>query len=834
MAFQDIPADLRAIEQWVLWRLEWKEGDSLHVQKATKIPYQICGWKASVNDAGTWADFDAVVAAQEANPFLGAEPCEFGTPISVAGFSGIGFVFTKNDKFAGIDLDDTHGDVELIARQKNIFEKFNSYSERSPSGRGLHIIIEADLPCGRRRGGVEIYDTGRFFTMTGDVYLNVPIAQRQDLAKILVDEMGGPVIDFKYEEQRETQTDAQIMDMARSATNQEKFCALYEGNWQNYYSAALGQQGEGRSEADLALMNIIGYYCRNKNQMLRLFMGSQLGERYKSGNMVHNSRKLDYMVTKSFDNQIPPIDTDGLRIQIEKAMAAANGGGASAELSRATDAPSGSAIVASNDAEADAEPLERSRDPSTERVFPRGLVGEIAQFIYDAAPQPVKEIALVGALGFMAGITGRAYNISGSGLSQYFILIAGTGRGKEGIKNGISRLVEAVKKTGNKVISDYEGPSKIASSQGLLKWLIDAPCCYSIVGEFGVTLRQMSAEKGTPHLVALRADLCDLYHKNGANQSFGAQAYAKKDDCAKSVPSPAFTLIGESNPLRFYENLNEETVLDGLVPRFTIFTYEGDQQPPRLGHELVSPSLSLVDKVNNVTSYASAQASQGLVVQVTMTREAKIVMDNFNTYQRNNVNNRSHITGRKLKTVEDPVQTELWNRAHIKAMRLAAVLAVGCNHFNPVIDEEQATWATNEIYLQTALLAGRFKRGEIGGGSVNMPANEASQMKFMVRKISQMMAGTASLGQYKNCEAMIADKVFPYQILIQTLQIYPAFKNDKRGASEAIRKIYMQLIDSGDVAEMGLPQMIEKYKRKLRAFVITNPDRFLEVVKEAA
>lgn len=60
-----------------------------------------------------------------------------------------------------------------------------------------------------------------------------------------------------------------------------------------------------------------------------------------------------------------------------------------------------------------------------------GLVGEVAKFIYASAPRPVAEIAFVGAIGLVAGISGRAYNVSGRGLYQYALLLANTGTGKE-------------------------------------------------------------------------------------------------------------------------------------------------------------------------------------------------------------------------------------------------------------------------------------------------------------------------------------------------------------------------------------------------------------------
>jgi hypothetical protein len=80
-------------------------------------------------------------------------------------------------------------------------------------------------------------------------------------------------------------------------------------------------------------------------------------------------------------------------------------------------------------------------------VIPPGLVGAVAEFIFEAAPRPVREIALVGAIGFVAGIVGRAFNVSGTGLNLYTLCLAPTGTGKEAINAGISKLVTAVRPT---------------------------------------------------------------------------------------------------------------------------------------------------------------------------------------------------------------------------------------------------------------------------------------------------------------------------------------------------------------------------------------------------
>ena len=82
---------------------------------------------------------------------------------------GIGFVLSDADPYTFIDLDDCEGDADAIAVRDKIMAGFDSYTERSPSGRGFHIIVRGGVSAGRRRGKVEVYSTQRFMTMTGDV-----------------------------------------------------------------------------------------------------------------------------------------------------------------------------------------------------------------------------------------------------------------------------------------------------------------------------------------------------------------------------------------------------------------------------------------------------------------------------------------------------------------------------------------------------------------------------------------------------------------------------------------------------------------------------------------
>lgn len=159
-AFSDIPAELCATPRWVCWRQE-ERPDGNGEMKATKVPYRADGkGRASTTKPATWSSFEAAVAA-----------------VQDGGFSGIGFVFCDDDDLMGIDLDHCRDPRSgVIARDaRQIIDAFATYTEVSASGSGVHLILRGQLPAGAGNRaklgsiGVEMYESGRYFVMTGDV-----------------------------------------------------------------------------------------------------------------------------------------------------------------------------------------------------------------------------------------------------------------------------------------------------------------------------------------------------------------------------------------------------------------------------------------------------------------------------------------------------------------------------------------------------------------------------------------------------------------------------------------------------------------------------------------
>ncbi|QKK08991.1 MAG: hypothetical protein HND58_13020 [Planctomycetota bacterium] len=129
------------------------------------MPFQTNGEPAKSADPSTWVSFEAAMSAWRAG-----------------GFDGIGYVFSEDDPYSGIDLDDCIVEGKLIPGAQAIVDAFATYSEISPSGNGVKMVGEGRKPenagCKKYRVDeipcVEVYDTERYFTITGQALPGTP------------------------------------------------------------------------------------------------------------------------------------------------------------------------------------------------------------------------------------------------------------------------------------------------------------------------------------------------------------------------------------------------------------------------------------------------------------------------------------------------------------------------------------------------------------------------------------------------------------------------------------------------------------------------------------
>lgn len=216
------------------------------------------GKAAKSNDPNTWGTYEQATALLEKDSSI----------------SGLGFMFS-NSPYVGIDIDHCIQDNKLNKLAKEIIEAIKSYTEISYSGTGLHIICKGKLAgAGRKNStlGLEMYDSGRYFTVTEKTHKDFfVVEERQEAIEQLYQKYFSSE---KSETQKKQQQiyrldDEKVVEIASKSQNSNKFLDLYAGNWQNVYHS--------QSEADLALCNILAFYTAcDGDQMDRIFRTSGL------------------------------------------------------------------------------------------------------------------------------------------------------------------------------------------------------------------------------------------------------------------------------------------------------------------------------------------------------------------------------------------------------------------------------------------------------------------------------------------------------------------------------------------------------------------------------
>ncbi len=257
-----LPAALRDRPQWVL-------------AGADKRPLTADGRAASSTDPNTWTDFDTACRAAAAKGLH------------------IGYMLHESDPFACIDLDvkdfENEPDSqkwttpEQFKRFEKIVAAFDSYTERSRSGKGLHVWVEGKIGKGRKRDGVEVYSQERFIICTGDTYIGKHIRPQYRLLETLVAEMTrGNSLEVELEEVQDGDQDWYVATSAMA--DEGELGRLFAGDWQGRYPS--------QSEADLALVKLLARLTESNKDCWSAFRLSALGRREKAARPDYMRRTL--------------------------------------------------------------------------------------------------------------------------------------------------------------------------------------------------------------------------------------------------------------------------------------------------------------------------------------------------------------------------------------------------------------------------------------------------------------------------------------------------------------------------------------------------------------
>jgi hypothetical protein len=254
----NVPPALRQRPQWVCWKYIERNG------KATKVPIDArSGRTASCTDPSTWATLEEAVQSSSMDTSL----------------AGVGYVFSDDDPFAGIDLDDCLEDGLLVPAAREIVGWMGSYTEVSPSGRGVKIFIIGTKPDGagcRSKAvegfkEIEVYDQSRFFCVTGAHLDGTPgtVEERQKQLEALCGRLWPPKPKLGASPNGQHLDDDELIERACASRNGDRFRRLFDGDTSMH-------DGDD-SAADLAFCNFLAFWTAcDPERMDRLFRRSGL------------------------------------------------------------------------------------------------------------------------------------------------------------------------------------------------------------------------------------------------------------------------------------------------------------------------------------------------------------------------------------------------------------------------------------------------------------------------------------------------------------------------------------------------------------------------------
>jgi hypothetical protein len=730
------------------------------VHRADKVPLRAADLlPASVINPADWCGYD------EAFKRVGNDDV-----------TGVGFCLSDLDNFTCIDLDTykIDNDEKLSPEEKQqakanhaeIFNSFASYSELSPSGGGVHVWCKGDVPTRKYSAHhVEVYSKAHYMTLTGKTIdnSNPAVEDRQDLLVQLLDSYDAATGQRKgnsptlWTDQEEWFDDDTLIQKASNDAQGKRFQDLFAGRWRNY------PEYPSQSEADLALCNHIAIYTNNMQQCGRIYWSSHL---FLNSPKRKRKQRPDYLfhpewgiVTKAFDQKLSLESFETIRKEYEQRTL--------------TEVSSSDAIV---------------EKPVSVFKRPTGLLGDIAEYIYRTSVQPNLEVSLAGAIVFLSGICGRQFNTStGTGLNQFVVLLGETSQGKEGAARGISRLFKAVQPMAP-AITQFAGPSDIASAPALLKFFADSPCFWSHKGEFGHWLQKLNNKYANSNETTLKGMLLELFHKSGHIDILMGSIYSDKKNNAPMVYSPALTLFGDSTPEEFYKAVDESNIAEGLISRLTVIPIP-ELKPhynPDANKKSAVPDALKNDIAGLVKRVLDLQMTNE-VIEVPETDEA-------NAYQ---LAYQKLCMDRVWENKDKPSE-KIWHRAHIRLLRTGTLIAVGNNPSDPCVTVDDYRWARVLVDYGVESVQKRFESGLVGKG--NYHNEQVNDLKKFLMKYRDANWSDAVMKKYKVTFDMWKYRAIPFSVILNKCFGLASFKNSAN-PSLAIQSVMKEFEQAGFIAK---------------------------------
>lgn len=768
-----IPAELRARHQWVIWRSIVADG------KVTKPPFNPNNpnYMANVMDPQTWGSFEDVIRVWNANPSL---------------VQGIGFVFTDQDEFFGIDIDDESkvAPENLDARRRfvdQVLHNVHTYAEISPSGQGLHLIGRGKLAVpGRRstRMQVEVYSSQRYFTITGNIYDNrTQITDQQEF----LNQIAGV---FAPEQQSPEGTIGDIASNRRlDLTDEEviRAAANYTPSFAPRYNAQMGCEPGEWSETFMAVVGILDQITGKVDQLYRIVMNSPMVLAARPSNsgearVSKAERNFNHVLARVRGNNNALLNRVEHGRQVAQAMDAA-------KEERARKAAE--EILAKSEEGFSANGVELLKafplDPRCLTLTPPpGYAGEFVQATMGACYNPFLKFSIPATIAVLTGILGRAYKLpSGSGLNSNFILAAPSATGKtqtmdawEGFLNRASRSIE----------NTLSGPSRsriikasASSIQGIFEDFMQTPSAAWFISECHGQLQKMSDPKSAVDS-QLRDAYNDLYDASKVGRMFSPpRSVANRKGGLEPIENLSISTYWTTTTSKF--DIFNEDAQDGFLSRVTIIRHDGaagDVIPSweviwHLPDHLNAMLIHFLGAAKNFDETYAMNAGEGAKL-VTRVSDEQIYGHTWAFQQIAERIKNTALAGQM------PVAYTAVARLPAIALRVAGMLAVVENPYSPSITPPQYEWAFGYLLQNLAQLLSAMDTGQVG-------ATMSQDVEVVINSLKRLMR-------------LQKQTSIKRSVLVDRLKRIEPFKSARSGPGAAIKATLQEMVSDGLLIEL--------------------------------
>lgn len=717
MSLEQIPIELRQLNQWVCWKTLLRNGKLTKPPVNPNNPIEM----ADHSDPTTWASFDLAVATWRENPSV---------------IDGIGFVFSDKDDFFGIDIDDERKVAPEFLDQRRqlvgqLLASLNTYTEVSPSGTGLHMIGRGRLPVDGKRSTplqFEIYHNKRFFTITGRVFDNrTEIRDEQAFINSLPFDQTNDPQGRVFDTDVHRRTDLTDEEVIRLSTN-------FSSNFAPRFNAQMDNQPGQWSETFMALVGVLDRFSGSVEQVERIICGSPfvLASPNNGGESRLDKAKRNFQYTlakvRQGNNGTLQAVEHGkeivARLERTKRQRAEE---AVKQMLLAEDAINSGRIL---------EAFPMLDKQHRELTPPPGLAGEFVTATANATNYPFLKFAIPATIGCLAGIIGRGYKLpNGSGINVNFILAAESGAGKTQTTDAWMRFLNAASQSidntpsgqsFNRILKD-----STSSIQGIFDDFMHMPSCCWVIEECSQQLRAMASGSTTTEQ-QLRDKYNELYDASQHNKFFmPPRSIAGKKANHEPVNNLAVSTFWTTTPNKF--DVYDGDALDGFLSRVTIIRQTGAAgeitryTQTDLTDALHSVLVSLLGNAKRLdeTYQFSAHEALKLITTVSLDQvteliwQIRLIVDKVKN---------------KAFTNDLPKAYVALSRLPVTAERIAAVLAVIENPFTPSVTEEQYLWAFGYAMQNALSILGDMDAGELGARATDETLTVARTIKEILKK----------------------------------------------------------------------------------------------------